>query len=45
MTSYNIYPTVPEDPQVAYHLRTIQGKQQELSKLEEKEIPKVHQNI
>ena len=38
MTSYNIYPTVPsapEDPQVAYHLSTIQNKQQGLLKLEE----------
>ena len=39
MTSYNIYPTVPsapEDPQVAYHLSTIQSKQQGLSKLKER---------
>ena len=37
MTSYNIYPTVPsapEDPQVDFHLSTIQSKQQGLLKLE-----------
>ena len=34
--SYNIYPTVPEDPQIAYHLSVIQSKQQGLLKLEEK---------
>ena len=39
MTSYNIYPTVPSapgDPQVDYHLSTIQSKQQELLKLAER---------
>ena len=35
MTSYNIYPTAPENPQVGYHLVTIQNKQQELTKLNE----------
>ena len=38
MTSYNTYPTIlsaPENPQVAYHLSTIQNKQQGLLKLEE----------
>ena len=34
MTSYNIYPSTPEDPQVTYHLSTIQNKQQGLLKLE-----------
>ena len=37
--SYNIYPTIPsalEDPQLAYHLSTIQNKQQGLLKLEER---------
>ena len=36
MTSYNIYPTTPENPQVAYHLNTIENKQQGLLKLEER---------
>ena len=36
MTSYNIHPTVPEDPQVAYHLNRIQSKQQRLLKIEER---------
>ena len=39
MKSYNLYPTVPsapEDPQVDYHLSTIQSKQQGLLKLEER---------
>ena len=39
MTSYNIYPTVPsapEDPQVTYHLSTIQNKLKGLLKLEER---------
>ena len=36
MTSYNIYPTVPEDPQVDYHLGVIQSKRQGLLKLEKR---------
>ena len=36
MKSNNIYPTVLEDPQVAYHLDVIQSKRQGLSKLEER---------
>ena len=36
MTSYNIYPSAPEDPQVTYHLSTIQNKRQGLLKLEER---------
>ena len=35
MTSYNIYPSAPEDPKVAYHLSMIQNKRQGLLKLEE----------
>ena len=38
MTNYNIYPpipSVPENPQVAYHFNVIQGKQQGLLELEE----------
>ena len=36
MTNYNVYPTAPENPPVSYHLVTIQNKQQELTKLEER---------
>ena len=36
MTSYNIYPSAPENPQIDYHLSMFQNKQQELSKLEER---------
>ena len=39
MASYNIYPTIPlapKDPQVDFHLSTIQSKRQELSKLGER---------
>ena len=39
MTSYNIYPPIPsapEDPQVDYHLSTIQSKRQGLLKLKER---------
>ena len=36
MTSYNIYPSAPEDPQVDFHLSMIQSKRQGLLKLEER---------
>ena len=36
MTSYNIYPTVPEDRQVNYHLNVIQSKPEGLLKLAER---------
>ena len=36
MTSYNIYPSAPEAPQVTYHLSMIQNKLQGLLKLEER---------
>ena len=34
--NYNLYPPIPEDPQVGYHLNVIQSKQQGFSKLEER---------
>ena len=47
MTSYNIYPTIPEDPQVAFNLNVIQSKWQGLKRLEEryKEKYKKYTNI
>ena len=36
MISYNTYATIPEDPQVTYHLDVIQSKQQGLKELEER---------
>ena len=47
MTSYNIYPTIPDDPQVAFHLNVIQSKRQGLKRSEEryKEKYKKYTNI
>ena len=47
MMRYYIYSTVPEDPQVAFHLNIIQSKRQGLKRLEEryKEKYKKYTNI